>query len=462
MPSTASIMVSLKAQTRNFQAGMKRASSSITQLRESALRVSATALKMGGALAGAATGGMLLLTRQSYRTLDAQAKLADRLGATTQEIAGLRHAAELAGPGADALDKGLEQLARRAGELKFKSGEASVAIERLGLDANTLASASPASAFIQVAQALTHVESQSEKVALAYQVLGRSGIGLVNVLALGQDGLAEAAAEAERFGLALSRVDHARIEEANDAWTRTKAALRGVANVVAVETSPFVEALADKLTAVIPASDSLRKHLGGAFESLAEGAGIVSREVLRLRAHVLELAASASMTTSRVRNAVEGFGMRLGASYYIGRRARKLPIPPPTIGPATQGMLEGAAEARLMMNTIQDEIRTAFNRMRQAPELNAPGATPEPLAIPQPPSIPKPEALSFGAESVGALRAGSVEAAAAERRNTQNMNRVVRILEENRNLDADRNGYLSDMSDAMDDLRFAWSSLEAV
>lgn len=206
-------------------------------------------------LAGGAGFGALV--KASLDLNDNLAKTSDRLGLTTEALAGLRHAGELTGVSAKTLDTALQRMTRRISEAAKGSGVAKAALDELGLSAEELARLTPDQALARVADAMGNVESQTDKVRLAFKLFDTDGVKLLNTLDLGARGLNEAAREAKDLGLAINRVDAARIEVANDAFSRAQAAVKGVATIVAVELAPHLEEAATQFANFVKANRDL-------------------------------------------------------------------------------------------------------------------------------------------------------------------------------------------------------------
>src|SRR5690554_1642474 len=197
----------------------------------------------GVAAAGVAIGTVFV--RNAMKAIDALAKTADRLGMTTEGLARMRYAAEQTGVAANALDMAMQRMTRRISEAANDTGAAKDALKELGLDAKALAQMRPEEAFQQIADAMQGVTSQSERVRLAFKLFDSEGVALVNTLDLGAEGLRAMGEEADALGLSLSRVDAAKVEQANDAMTRVRRMIDGVANRITVHLAPYIAGVAD-------------------------------------------------------------------------------------------------------------------------------------------------------------------------------------------------------------------------
>ena len=205
-----------------------------------ALGVATTGI--GGLLGGAGLGAAI---NAQLGEIDAGSKLADRLGLSTEALAGLQHAAGLAGASNEQLEKGLEGMLRRLGQAATQGGPAADALAELGLEANSLARARPEEAFGRIADAIAGIEDPARRAFYAQQLLGRGGQDLQTLMLAGSKGIAAAAAEADALGLSFDRVSGAKVEAANDAVSRMRATVTGIARAITVAVAPAIVSAAD-------------------------------------------------------------------------------------------------------------------------------------------------------------------------------------------------------------------------
>lgn len=199
--------------------------------------------KVAIAAFAAATGAMV---NSQLRQVDSIAKTSDKLGIQTKQLIGLQHAAELTGNSSEMFSTALQRMTRRASEAAKGTGVMVGTLKELNIDAQEFAALSPDAQFIKLSESFKGVASQGDRVRLAMQAFDTEGVSLVNTMALGADGLREAVREAEKFGIAISRTDAAKVEAANDAITRAKSAFTGAARTLTVELAPIIEAIANK------------------------------------------------------------------------------------------------------------------------------------------------------------------------------------------------------------------------
>jgi hypothetical protein len=276
--------VSLTANTGNLSRGMKRASKIVGRFSNDVTRV-ARALTSPLALitGGLTAAGLLAKMRSAANGIDALAKASDKLGISTQALAGFRHAAEQTGIGADQATVALQRMVRRISEAAQGTGEARSALRELGLSAKELAALSPDQQFRAIAGAMSNVAQQGDRVRLAMRLFDTEGVALVNTLSLGTDGLDKMAEEAGTLGLAISRVDAKKIEQANDAMDRAGKAIDGAFAALAIRFAPAIEEAANRFTAMTADAERFGELSASVFDGVIKAIGFVADAVYSLR-----------------------------------------------------------------------------------------------------------------------------------------------------------------------------------
>ncbi len=215
--------------------------------------------KVGGAVLSAKTAivglvgaaGFGALITSSLRAGDSLAKTASKIGITTEALSGLRYAAERTGVSTETMDMALQRFTRRASEAALGTGEAVNALKELGLDAESLIKQPLDVQMGMVADAMQGVATQSDRVRLAMKLFDSEGVALVNTLAEGSHALQDMAMEADDLGITLDSVDAKAIEEANDAFTDAKTAIKGVVQAMTVEFAPTIKDLSERFVRFI-------------------------------------------------------------------------------------------------------------------------------------------------------------------------------------------------------------------
>lgn len=279
--------VALTASTSQFKNSMKSASTSMTKFQSAANRtqgVMGGLRKAIGPLAAAAgIGGLTVGIGKAMKSIDDLAKSSDRLGVTTQALVGLRHAANQMGASSEELDKGIINMNRRLSEAAAGTGEARDALAMLGLDAQKLATMSPDKAFRTISDALNGVTNQADKTSIAFDIFGRSGVQLINTMSLGSAGLDEMAAEADKLGLSMSRVDAAQVEAANDAIDEMRKAFVGVFQRLSVDLAPSLKVIAELVSEIGSGSSNTLKENEDSLGILSRIIGFIGDAIQSIR-----------------------------------------------------------------------------------------------------------------------------------------------------------------------------------
>lgn len=238
------------------------------------LKKGAVALAAGLALVSAAALAVTsAMVKMQMSSIDALAKVADRLGIATEQLAGLHLAGDLAGVSIDSLDNALQFLANNSSEAAKGIGTAKDAFRDLNIDAQEFMTLSPDQQMRVLADRMKDVATQGEKIQIARDLFGRSGSEMVNLLDGGSAALDEATKRAIAYGTALSRIDAAKVEAANDAITEAKTAFEGMAATLTVQLAPYFKAVADQISGASLEANGFKDSIINAVEFGAKAAG---------------------------------------------------------------------------------------------------------------------------------------------------------------------------------------------
>lgn len=275
MAVIGSLLVRLGMNSAAFDKGLRRSRKNLSGFQRGIAGVSAS-LKRMAVIAGTALAAVALkrMVRSSMETIDATAKLSDRLGITTQDLQRLQHAAGVYGTTTTELNKSLEIMSRRLGESMAGTGEAIRGLKLLGLTAKELVTAGPAEAFKIVAERTRQLATQAEKAAAAYYLFGRSGAKLVNMLSIGRRGLERYGREMDRIGV-YTRAQAAWVEEANDAMGRLNDRAKVAADTIAIALSPAIVSVTASLERWATASGTTSSTVIATMKGIAKAFAFV-------------------------------------------------------------------------------------------------------------------------------------------------------------------------------------------
>ena len=229
--------------------------------------INSTRVSMG-LLAGAA--GIGLLINQNRKLIDEMAKLSDRVNITTEDLAAYQLLVELNGDTQENFTKSIEKMTKSIGEAARGVGTGKEALADMGIEVSEIINLNAGQQFEVIARAISQYENQATQATLASDIFGRSGVKLLNTIREVDGGLEKARAEVEEYGLAISRVEAARVEEANDQLLRASRVMRGLGTQLTVDLAPLISVVADEFVQAATEGDRMgtivTNAIGGALK----------------------------------------------------------------------------------------------------------------------------------------------------------------------------------------------------
>lgn len=231
-------------------------------------RLGATAKTAGGFLmamttqlvAGIASAQTIMAIRRVTDEVAKIGEVAKRVGVTAREIQVLRFAVDQSGGSAQSADQAYQNFGRAVGEASAKSG----ALYHF-LRANGVEITSQRQAWDAFLDLLSRAGSESDKLAIASKVLGRTvGVDVVNALSKGKEGLREAGVEAERLGAIFSDDLIKRSQELDKEFKKLEISASAGLKRIAIEVAPF---LIKELQSIL----NLAKDISYTFQLIKDG-----------------------------------------------------------------------------------------------------------------------------------------------------------------------------------------------
>jgi len=262
--STARVIITATDRTKRAFASAKKGLDGVSKR---VLNVKSGLVGLSGA------AGFGLLVRASLKSNDALAKTADKLGITTEALAGLHHATSLyTSVGSSALNEALTKSIKRLGEFNATGGgAAAIWLKKLNLDTQELSKLRPDELFKRYAVAIRGLNDRGQQMAATSALMGDESRQLIGLIDAMPGSLRKATIEAQALGLSMSRIDAAKIEEANDSMTRITGVIKGVSNTTAVALSPYISGIADHFSNAAIESKGFKKEVNGAVDAAAGG-----------------------------------------------------------------------------------------------------------------------------------------------------------------------------------------------
>lgn len=277
MADLGTLKVTIGADDKQLQRVATDSKRRLNEIGDSMKRLAKVGAALGVAMTGLAAVFLTKVVSSQLKTLDALVKTSDALGIQTEKLQAMQHLAELTGSSSEQLNKSLERMERRLGEIARIGGTAEFALKDLGLNIDEIVRMSPDQQFEQLAIALSKVENQSVKASIANDIFGRSGLKMLRLMEqLTDEGLRPAIEELDALGFSINRVEAAQIEAANDAMLRFQKGIQGVFQSLTIQLAPVLEAISVLLIDWIKQSGGADKVMGDLVEGMISGFGAVA------------------------------------------------------------------------------------------------------------------------------------------------------------------------------------------
>ncbi len=242
-------------------------------------RISSKVLSLKTAIVGlAGVGGLGALVVASANSADALAKNADKLRVTTEALSGLHLATKLyTSAGANAMNEALTKSIKRLGEFNATGGgAAAVWLKKLNLDTQELATLAPDQLFARYAESVRGLNDRGQQMAAVSALMGDESRQLIGIIDAGSVAIEESTQKSIAWGQAISRVDAAKIEAANDAFTEVQEVIKGLGTTIAVNLSPYIQAAGKQFTTAATASRGWKDETLSGVELVITGVGYVA------------------------------------------------------------------------------------------------------------------------------------------------------------------------------------------
>lgn len=238
----------------------------------------------------AVTAGLVAMVFQVAKLGDELQKTSIATGVSVRTLSGLKVAVELAGGSLADLVTGFRGLSRTAGELLrgqlTETGKVLVdlvgSVE--GKDIDTL--------FFEAADAIAAMSSETEQLAVANLIFGRSAIKILPLLKQGRVAIEETIEASGRLGALWTRESADAAAEFNDSVLILKTSFGGLAKDIVVRMLPALTNMARQLAdVVVSLGGKTRQGLGDAavavFIKIAQGVALVVTAIATLATAVL-------------------------------------------------------------------------------------------------------------------------------------------------------------------------------
>ena len=257
-------------------------------------------------LAAGAAGGLLLKgAKDTAAYTDNIDKMSQKLGMSRKGFQEWDYILSQNGASIDSMKMGMKTLTKSLDSVSQSGTTAGTAFERLGISYDQLQGKSQEEVFEMTITALQGVESETERAALANQLLGRSGVELAPLLNSGAGSVEELKQKAHELGLVLDDETIDAGVNMTDALDTMHRAFTTMCAGIASAVMPLITQFADYVSAHMPAITDKIKGLVDKFNNL-------SPTMKKIIALILPITAAISPVLMIVGKVITGIGKLIG------------------------------------------------------------------------------------------------------------------------------------------------------
>lgn len=243
----------------------------------------ASSLALAGGFAAVAAAivkaekALISMTREAASNADDLLTLASVTGTTTDSVQELNYMADLTDVSFDRIKDSLKETTNKMQEAATGTGDAYEAYKRLKVEiTNTDGSLRSAQdVFYDTIDALGDMKNQTERDALAMDLMSESAQELNPLIDLGGEKMRDYAQEAHDMGYVLDNDALKSLQGIDDAYSRLQNTQEGVKNQLAVEFAPYLEKFYGDVTTMVKDGGKAIKDSGivDAFGMMLETVG---------------------------------------------------------------------------------------------------------------------------------------------------------------------------------------------
>ncbi|WP_428924996.1 hypothetical protein [Marinibacterium sp. SX1] len=237
---------------------------------------------VGVAIAGALS---VRAVKSAMSAIDAQAKLAQSLGTTTESVQILGRASDLSGVSIGEMQQATLQMTKRLSQAARGGGPAAKALAEIGLSAGELIDLPLDERLARIQDAIASMVPEAQRASVATKIFGdRAGLVFTRI---DSATLRQAAADVRDFGVAVSEQEADGIERTNDALSRLGLIATGIGNQIAAALAPGLEAVANGLASVVRDGNLVRgviEAMGSAFQMFRGNLDLVGTALVAVSA----------------------------------------------------------------------------------------------------------------------------------------------------------------------------------
>ncbi len=241
-------------------------------------------LLTAAAIAGVGVA-LFTLANKLAATGDEFNKMALRTGIAVEVLSGFKFAAEIAGASIEDFEKGMKTLSKRISDARFGLETYQRIFRELGIDYQTASGAlrEVDVVFLDAAEAINKLSSETEKAAFAQELFGRAGTQLLPLIKEGKAGIQDLIDKNKELGGVWTTLEAEKAADFKDALTEIKTSFGGLAKDISLKLIPAFTQLFEKVTDFITKGRTIPAVINAittAIRPLASILGIDTRTAL--------------------------------------------------------------------------------------------------------------------------------------------------------------------------------------
>ena len=256
--------------------GMQKSMNSMGSLNTTSVKIAGGFVALAVAIAKAEKA-LIQMTRESAEAADDIVTLSSVTGMSTDSIQELNYMADLTDVSLDRIRDSLKETTNKMQEAATGTGDAYEAYNKLGVKITDVDGQlrSAEDVFYDTIDALGQMKNQTERDAIAMDLMSESAQELNPLIEIGSDGLKQYAQEAHSMGYVLDNEALTALTEVDDAYQRLQKSQEGAKNQLSAEFAPYLTEFYEKITKLIRDGGQALKDSGivDSFGMLLETVG---------------------------------------------------------------------------------------------------------------------------------------------------------------------------------------------
>lgn len=220
---------------------------------------------------------LISMTKESAEYAKEIKTLSSVTGQSAESLQEFDYAAEMIGVSSDRIRDSLKETTNKMQEAATGTGDAYEAYNKLGVEITDVDGQlrSAEDVFYDTIDALGQMKNQTERDAIAMDLMSESAQELNPLIEIGSDGLKQYAQEAHSMGYVLDNEALTALTEVDDAYQRLQKSQEGAKNQLSAEFAPYLTEFYEKITKLIKDGGQALKDSGivDSFGMLLETVG---------------------------------------------------------------------------------------------------------------------------------------------------------------------------------------------